>query len=127
MPQSKQYVIYEEQAERELIKWKRKVTRKPSLTSQLAKSAQTRINKIIPERVHQAITVTIKQMVRGVLFGAGYTAPNVDPYLSLEQREDLVRKRTIFTTSAAAEGVNGNGDCSGTAIFHPTWNQLNCN
>lgn len=105
------YSAYEEQAKRELLKWKRKVTRRPSLTSQLAKSAQTRINKIIPERVHQAITVTIKQMVRGVLFGASYTAPNVDPYLNLEQREDLVRKRIDFykNTAAAEGGVTGMG------------------
>jgi hypothetical protein len=31
---------------------------------------QTKFNSWIPEKVHRAITVTIKQMVRSILFGA---------------------------------------------------------
>ena len=103
--------LYEQQVKRDLLSWKRKVTRKPSLSSRIAKSAQTRINDIIPEKVHNAITATIKQMVRGVLFGAGYTAPKVDPNLTLEERELLVMQRIEFykKTAAAEGGVTGMG------------------
>lgn len=106
---------------RELNRWKRKVTSKPSLTSKLAKSAQDRINGYIPEKVHDAITVAIKQMVRGVLFGASYTSPTVDPVLTFEQREELVRKRIDFyrKTAAAEGGVTGMGGIVGGLADFP--------
>ena len=65
--------LYERKIFRELEQWQKKITRKPSLTNRVARSVQMRVNKIIPEKAHQAITTAIKQMVRAVLYGAKQT------------------------------------------------------
>ena len=65
---------YERIAHRELIAWQKKMLRRPSLANKLSKKLQTKINTWIPEKVHKAITVTLKQMIRGVLFGAKHTS-----------------------------------------------------
>jgi hypothetical protein len=44
----------------ELQAWQRKMMRKPGIFNRLSKSAQDKINSWIPEKVHQAITATIK-------------------------------------------------------------------
>lgn len=95
----------------ELKLWQKKITRKPSLVGYLSKSVQNRVNRMIPEKVHAAITGAIKQMVRGVLFGAGYVAQTHPPIQSLAEREMLVSQRIRFyqTTAAAEGGITGAG------------------
>ncbi len=72
---------------------------------------QTKVNSWIPEKIHKAITATLKQMIRGVLFGARYTT--ADPLLSpqLQTREELVvRKIDSYKKTAAIEGgITGAG------------------
>ena len=64
---------YDESVSVELKAWQKKMLKRPSLLNSLSKKVQTKINSWIPEKVHNAITVTIKQMIRGVLFGAKHT------------------------------------------------------
>lgn len=91
--------------------WQKKMMRRPSLLNNLSKRIQTKINTWIPEKVHQAITVTIKQMIRGVLFGAKYTTANPLLNASLQQREEAVQKRIDFyrNTAAVEGGITGAG------------------
>ena len=78
---------YDILAQHELQAWQADMLRKPSLLNKLSKKMQTKINSWIPEKVHKAITATIKQMIRGVLFGAKHTT--ADPWkMPLQQRED---------------------------------------
>lgn len=49
----------------ELRAWQKQMNRSPSAINSLAKKIQDRINKIIPEKLHKAITKAIKEMVRG--------------------------------------------------------------
>jgi hypothetical protein len=102
---------YEEIAESELKTWQRKMVRRPSLVSTFSKKIQTKINSWIPEKIHKAITVTIKQMIRGVLFGAKYTTAKPLINMSLLIRENMVRKKieTFKTTAAVEGGVTGAG------------------
>lgn len=95
----------------ELALWQRKMLRNPSLFNLLSKKVQTKINDWIPEKVHVAITNVLKQMVRAVLFGAGYTAAKPPREDSLELREAAVSKRIDFyrTTAAVEGGVTGAG------------------
>jgi hypothetical protein len=69
------------------------------------------MNKIIPEKVHQVITTTIKQMVRGVLFGSAIGLPKQIGASNLGAIEEQVRKRIDFykKTAAAEGGVTGAG------------------
>lgn len=102
---------YEEIAVSELKVWQVKMIHKPSLFSKLSKRIQRKINSWIPEKIHKAITVTIKQMIRGVLFGAKYTTSKPLMNVSLLVRENMVRKKieTYKTTAAIEGGVTGAG------------------
>lgn len=102
---------YEEKAYHELELWKKKFLKKPSLFDLASKGLQNRVNKLIPEKVHQGITLAIEKMVKAVLFGAKYitSAPRQDS--SLQLREAFVRERIEFyRKTASAEGaVTGAG------------------
>lgn len=102
---------YEEIAFSELKVWQRKMLQRPSLFNNLSKKIQTKINSWIPEKVHQVITVTIKQMIRAVLFGAKYTTSKSLINVDLLVRENLVRKKIgLYKKTAAVEGgVTGAG------------------
>jgi hypothetical protein len=102
---------YEQEAFEELVKWQKKMQQKPSLLNRLSKATQTKINSYIPEKVHNAITVTIKQMIRGVLFGAKFVTKSPVPVASLQQTEEAVEKliRNYRNTAAAEGGVTGAG------------------
>ena len=103
--------LYERKIFLELEKWQKKVTRKPSLTSKVARSVQQKVNNIIPEKAHQIITTTIKQMVRAVLFGAKQTTFPPKREMSLQKREQTVLERIEFykRTAAAEGGLTGLG------------------
>lgn len=102
---------YDEQAMAELKAWQKQMLKRPSLFNSLSKKMQNRINRIIPEKIHKAITATIKQMIRGVLFGAKYTTASALVETSLEGRENAVQRRIKFyrTTAAVEGGITGAG------------------
>jgi hypothetical protein len=102
---------YKKIIEKELAAWQRKMLQRPSLFNKLSKRLQTKINKWIPEKVHKAITVTIKQMIKAVLFGAKYTTADAVIATSIRDREISVEKRIKFyrTTAAVEGGVTGAG------------------
>jgi len=99
------------QVNSELKVWQKKMLRRPSLLNNFSKKIQTKINTWIPEKVHNAITVTIKQMIRGVLFGATHTTSNPLMNASLEERENNVQKKiNLYKKTAAVEGgITGAG------------------
>lgn len=100
-----QPTIYELQALRELKSWKKQINRRPSLLGIASKSVQNKLNDLLPQKVHETITVVIKQMVRGVLFGATYTVPKISTKQSLEEQEAVALKRiNRYKHAAAAEG-----------------------
>ena len=102
---------YDESVSVELRSWQKKMLKRPSLFNGLSKRVQRKINSWIPEKVHNAITVTIKQMIRGVLFGAKHTTSGVSVGVSLRDREDAVRKKIdAYRNTAAIEGgITGAG------------------
>ncbi len=103
---------YKQQAALELQFWKLEVMKKPSLAGNIATKVQEKINSYIPQKVHDAITITIKQMVKAVLFGSEITSPNLPPTeMSLIHREALVKSKidSYCKTGAAEGGVTGAG------------------
>lgn len=101
----------DQQAHTELRAWQRKMQQPPSMLNRLARRVQTRLNAFLPEKVHEAITTAIKQMVRGVLFGSTHTTRKPVLELPLAEREAAVRTRVkYYRNTAAAEGaVTGAG------------------
>ena len=102
---------YEQTAFEELVQWKKKMQRKPSLLNKMSKGVQTKINSYIPEKVQNAITAAIRQMIKGVLFGAKFTTRKPAPVDSLQQTEDAVQRliKNYRHTAAAEGGITGAG------------------
>jgi hypothetical protein len=95
----------------ELSSWQQRMLRRPSLLNNLSKKLQQKINSLIPEKVHNAVTVAIKQMIRGVLFGAKHTTASPLLNASLSVREEAVLKKIdMYRKTAAVEGgITGAG------------------
>ena len=85
--------IYERQALFELEIWKKEIHKDLSFTDILSRRIQTKINNVIPDKVHQAITVTIKKMVQLVLFGSAYSTSKPLEKASLQYREAFVKRQ----------------------------------
>ena len=102
---------YQKQIRSELSVWQMQMLQRPSLVNWLSKKVQVKINTWIPEKVHQAITSTIKQMIRGVLFGATHTTAKPLLGESFQECEAAVLKRIEFykNTAAVEGGITGAG------------------
>jgi EcsC protein family len=102
---------YLQQVSSELRAWQKQMLRKPSFFNNLSKKVQTKINSWIPEKVHEAVTVILKQMIRGVLFGARLTTALPLRNNFLPETEELVlRKINLYRKTAAIEGgITGAG------------------
>ncbi|WP_374164628.1 EcsC family protein [Arcticibacter sp. MXS-1] len=102
---------YEELARQELQAWQYKMQKDPGLLDKLSKRTQDKLNSFIPEKAHQAITLTIQKMVQAVLFGAKYTTMLPQPEAPLQWKESRLQDRILFyRNTAVAEGaVTGAG------------------
>jgi len=102
---------YEYQAQLALKAWQAHISRRPSLGDKLSKAVQTKMNNLIPEKVHRVITKAMKGMVRSVLFGAQHTTPKATLFTSLKTTEEAVERRVQFYKKAAAAegGATGAG------------------
>jgi hypothetical protein len=102
---------YEVQVKKELVRWQKQMQRKPGILDETTKKLQTKLNKLLPEKVQQAITRAIKEMVRLVLFGAEFTTKNPVSNLSLEVREAVAKEKVNFyrKTASVEGGLTGAG------------------
>jgi hypothetical protein len=102
---------YEQHVEEELTRWRQKMMRKPSVMSRLTRRMQSKVNSLIPEKVHIAITAAIKQMIHGVLFGAKHTTAPPVLHQPISVRETLITEKIgQYRKAAAAEGgITGAG------------------
>jgi hypothetical protein len=103
--------MYEQEIQKELKVWQKEMLRRPSFFNKLSKKAQDKINSWIPEKIHNAITLTIKQMIRGVLFGAKYTTSSPLKNADLSARELVITEKikNYRTTAAVEGGITGAG------------------
>lgn len=86
--------------------WLYELKRPPGLFSRLTHGVQGKINAIIPEKIHKAITVAIENMVKAVIAGSAWIVPKADPDLTLLVRETKVRERIKwYRNTASAEGA----------------------
>ncbi|MGK9116523.1 MULTISPECIES: EcsC family protein [Sphingobacteriaceae] len=103
---------YEEKAYREMQDWKQRMLKAPSVSSKLTKGIQTKMNALIPEKIHQVITVTIEKMVKAVLFGSQYTSSTIKKGRSLQLQEAYVKRvgrhyKNAATIEGAVTGAGG--------------------
>ena len=100
-------IIYEE-----LMIWKRKMIKQPSVGNNLSKNIQDKMNKFIPEKFHIMITEVIKNMVKVVIIGSEYTTFEPIRYTPMIEREMMVKEkiqlyRKAATVSGASTGFGG--------------------
>ena len=103
--------FYRQKAKTALYKWQKDMQRNPSLLDKMSKNIQTKINNIIPEKVHAAITTAIKQMTKAVLFGAELTTTKPEKLQSLEITEAVLNEKieNYKKTAAVEGGITGAG------------------
>ncbi|MGC3943583.1 MAG: EcsC family protein [Chryseolinea sp.] len=114
---------YKERVEREVDTWTGRIRKEPYYSTQLARRVQKKINSVIPERIHAAITAAVKHMTEAVCFGIGYTSTDPMAGISFQEAESKVNKRIAFyAKTAAAEGAltGAGGILLGLADF-PLW------
>lgn len=98
---------YELKVYDEIEEWRRKITRRSGMMNRLSKKAQGKINELIPEKVHEVMTESIKGMVKATLFGSQVTT-NKDQArgLSLAEKDGLARKKiSTYQKTAVIEGA----------------------
>lgn len=97
---------YESYAYHELARWQKEMLRKPGLLSDIPKAVQNRINRIIPQKVHNVITKVFEQMTRFLLSGADLINVKPTTGATLEEREEKARQLIDrYTHAATAEGA----------------------
>lgn len=103
--------FYQQKIRTELRRWQRDMQKDPSFLNNLTKKIQVKVNNIIPEKIHEALTTAIKQMTRAVLFGAELTTGKPEEIKSLEITEAVVKEKieTYKKTAAAEGGITGAG------------------
>ena len=113
LPQSSHepHCLYNTLALAELQVWEQKMQTPPGKTNRMVRAIQQRINRVLPQKLHNTITHTVRQLTQGILFGAAKI--NADPLLrgSLEHRENLVRSKIILYRKLGATegGLTGAG------------------
>ncbi|WP_079507938.1 EcsC family protein [Mesobacillus jeotgali] len=98
---------YEQKVYEEIIAWKRKLNKRSGILARASKKAQTKVNQLIPEKVHQIMTDTIKNMVKATLAGSNFTTKKQQGAgLTLAGKDELLnRKLAGFKRTAALEGA----------------------
>lgn len=100
-------VDYITEVERELDFWKRKMTKRSSRISRVSKAAQTKINGLIPEKFHQVMTDSIKNMVKATLVGSNITTKKRSTLdIGLFEKDELLREKlSTYRKTAVVEGA----------------------
>ena len=103
---------HETRAKAELAAWRTAVLAEPSAFARAAKGLQMQVNRMIPEKIHKAITSVIEQMTRGILVGSDFVTGQPLATGSLREREDRVRKavngyRNLATAEGGVAGAGG--------------------
>ncbi len=111
------YLLY---ISKQLERWKKEMRRNPSLINKSTSRIQQKFNDILPEAWHTSITRIIKEMVRGVIFGAQNLTRQPQLTGTLEEREMRIEQNIKdYQKTGAIEGAitGGAGFIMGMADF----------
>jgi hypothetical protein len=103
---------YEDWALKEVAQWRAAMLKPAGLFGRSAKGLQGHINRIIPDKVHAAVTLVIEQMTRAILTGADFTTGIPLTGASLAERdrralELIQRYRAIGAVEGGVAGAGG--------------------
>lgn len=98
---------YENKAYEEVQAWRLKIMKRAGIFNRLSKQAQNKMNSLVPEKVHQIITDSIKHMVKATLVGSNITTKKqIDVERSLSEKDKLFNeKHNFYRKTAVIEGA----------------------
>ncbi|MBY0123069.1 EcsC family protein [Bacillus sp. S/N-304-OC-R1] len=97
---------YELRAYSEIAEWKNKMVKKSGILNRLSKKAQSKVNSFFPEKAHQILTDSIKNMVKATLVGSNLTTKKGQEAGSLEQMDKkFAEKLSAYKKTAIVEGA----------------------
>ena len=89
----------------DLTAWRARITKPAGPLGAASRAVQRRINTIIPEKVHAAITAAMQAMTKAILTGADFATASPLRDATLEEREAKVAAAIDgWKTAAGAEG-----------------------
>lgn len=89
-----------------LAAWEQEVLKPAGFLERTSKKVGERINALIPQKVHDAITAAVRTIVRTSLFGAEYTPRRSVQATSLDISDETAEKLiSAYQKVAAAEGA----------------------
>lgn len=100
-------MYYEYKVRSEITDWEQKMFKPPGWLENTSKSIGKRINHLIPPKVQNIITTTIRSIVRTALFGAEYTpsrSVQTNPELESADQEAM-ELFALYQKIAVAEGA----------------------
>lgn len=98
---------YELKVYHEIEEWKRKMAKRSTLLNRVSKKAQVKFNSFIPEKAHQIMTDSIKNIVKATLVGSNLTTKkNVSTGNSLAEMDALFNEKlSSYRKTAIIEGA----------------------
>ena len=98
---------YEMNAFDEVAEWKQKLRKRSTMLTRASKKVQTKMNDMIPVKVHNVITEAIKNMVKATLTGSDFTTKKQQGSgLSLQERDVMLGEKLIaYRKTAMVEGA----------------------
>jgi hypothetical protein len=107
---------YEKMVKQELDQWEKQILKRSSLLNRTVKKAQYKVNRIIPEKVHEVITSSVKSMVKATLTGSEFVSKRKPlENLPLEKRDGLLDEKLKSHRRTAV--VEGAGTGAGGILF----------
>jgi hypothetical protein len=108
--------IYEIQTMKQLVQWEKKLLKPAGRLESLSKSMQTRINNLIPEKVHDTITATVKGIVQTTLFSLDYIPKN-SPLFGASLAESDIKAEELLVFYKRLAAVEGAGTGAGGILL----------
>jgi hypothetical protein len=98
---------YEQKVYKELMVWKKEIMKKPTILERFSRATQNKVNDLIPEKVHHAITEAMKGMVQATLTGSNFTTRKIQGVdLTLEEKDERLREKlNSYRRTATIEGA----------------------
>jgi hypothetical protein len=110
-PSAATEAAYEDAVRADVARWQAAMRKPPGWMDRTARRLQRRINRIIPDQVHAAVTAVIERMTRTILTGADLTTAAPLGGASLAERDSRARAliERYRATAAVEGGVTGAG------------------
>lgn len=95
-----------------LEEWRSAMRKKPSLSARSTRYLQEKWNKLLPEKLHKAITLIVEKMVKSVVYGSKYLSPKPKAIAFLEEtdkkaEEIIARYKNLASAEGAVAGTGG--------------------